>query len=147
MKYLESSDNDGEGEDDPDVEVPAQDLFNESSNRKVTRASAKRHISEEDDEDDNRHDALTKGSRLNGFIASDDEDARDDFRGYSLRNRSKRTASAARCRLRRRKKQQKLKAAGSTGAAHLKANAARTAKDDDYEHVSFWCICRRRWLA
>ena len=53
MKYLESSDNDGEGEDDPDVDVAAQDIFNESSNRKVTRASARRHISEEDNEDDN----------------------------------------------------------------------------------------------
>ena len=136
MKYVESSDNDGEGEDDPDVDTAAQDLFNESSNRKVTRASAKRHISEEDDEDDSRPRRLTKGARLNGFIASDDEDTRDDFQGYSLRNRTKRTTSIAPLSNKEKEKQLKLKQQAARAQRISRRNAARTTKDEDYEHVS-----------
>lgn len=138
MKYVESSDNDGEGEDDPDIEIPAQDLFNESSNRKVTRAStAKRHISEEDEEEDNRPRRLTRGARLNGFIASDEEEKEDDFQGYSLRNRTRRPPSAAPLSKKEKEQQQKQKQQAARAQRISRRNAARTTtKDEDYEHVS-----------
>ncbi|KJA26037.1 hypothetical protein HYPSUDRAFT_199268 [Hypholoma sublateritium FD-334 SS-4] len=119
MEFVESSDNNGEGEDDPDVEIPAQDLLNESSNRKATRASTVKHHIDEDKEEDSRSRGLTRAARLNGLITPDDEEPRDDFQGYSPRNRTKRL------RLPLRSREQRIH----------KRNAARM-KDEDYEHSS-----------
>ena len=93
--YVESSDADG----DDELPVAADDLFDDTKVRKVTRSSARRQQNsadaEDEDEDGNpgRYSGRQrKPSTLGGFIVLEDDEMNG---GYATRTRAKRLASRA----------------------------------------------------
>lgn len=78
--YAESSENDGEGEDEVQEDGDANNLFNAANEHKVTRASARRktsagHDEDEEDEAPRPYSLRTrKKNAMNGFIVSDEEE-------------------------------------------------------------------------
>lgn len=91
MSYVESADEDAEGDPDPLVAPDPDDFFNDDANVRVTRASARRRTSEEHDDDNDSMDVQVRHRRprnnLNGFIATDDDDDDNSLRRYNTRNR------------------------------------------------------------
>jgi hypothetical protein len=94
--YVESSDADG----DDEFPAAADDLFDDTKVRKVTRSSSRRQQNsadaEDEDEDGNPGRYLGKRrttARLDGFIVVDEDDEMNG--GYATRTRAKRLASKA----------------------------------------------------
>lgn len=135
--YVESSDNDAEGDDDQ--EVAPENLFDEAVNRKVTRASSakKRQVSDEDDDDNNPGPGRLRKrtGNLKGFVESDEEELLHAGR-YETRNRSKRLSKPLPLSQKEKEKQQKEKQQQARAARVSKRNATRAPKDADYEHES-----------
>ncbi|KAF8972102.1 hypothetical protein BDZ97DRAFT_1752715 [Flammula alnicola] len=151
--YVESSENDGEGEDEVpyDEDIPADELFSKSRKQKVTRASsAKRHSRQPSDDDDegdapSGYSLRKRVSRRDSFIASDEDEKLHTNGRYETRNRSKRLANGTNgtssLSTKEKEQQRKQKQQAQRSQRVLRRNAARGSKgeEEDFynpEHTS-----------
>jgi hypothetical protein len=142
--YVESSDADGDGDDE--LPVAADELFDDTKVRKVTRSSSRRQQNsadaEDEDEDSNpgRYPRRQKPTvRLDGFIVVDEDDEMNG--GYATRTRAKRLASKVNGgapQPSQKEKQQAQRAQRNQRREALRRGASKAEVEDDFfpDHTS-----------
>ncbi|KDR71037.1 hypothetical protein GALMADRAFT_75355 [Galerina marginata CBS 339.88] len=127
--YIESSDNDGE-----DEAPPATDLFSETNNRKVTRASSRRQHSAEDDEDQDEgpggYGLRTRRNRLEGFIATDDDEHTNANGRYPSRKNKRITNGRPTLSKKEQEQKEKEKQQAQRSQRLSRRNASRVDKSE-----------------